>query len=248
MIDQLIFFLGGRDAEMCEIRKILEKKNLAFHDKTLSWGAKLSNYKDKIKTLSPEDTPVFIELSIDLPLPEKAIIVIDHHCQKAGQEKPTSIEQVAELLGISLNRWQQLIAVNDRAHIKGLKAFGASEEEIERIRTYDRNCQGVTEEEEERSKEICAEFKSQGVLEILEIPFEHTSPITDRLFGRYQNLLIIAPKSINFFGDGKIVKTLGEKYKGSWYGGDLPEDGFWGIKKKSQQHIDEIKTFLRRLF
>ena len=35
------FFLGGHDAEMLEIRDILELKGLSFYDNGLSWGAKI---------------------------------------------------------------------------------------------------------------------------------------------------------------------------------------------------------------
>ncbi len=236
------FFLGGYDAEMCEIRNILESYGLPFSDKKLDWGAKASSYLHEIEQLKDE-IPVLVELNIDIPLPDKSII-IDHHCEKAGEVKLTSIEQIAELLGIKLNRWQQLISVNDRAHIKGLIKAGATDEEIKKIRAYDRHCQGVTEEEEQQAEDICIDFNSTGQLDILEVPFDHTSPVTDRLFGKYKNLLIITPKDINFFGEGQIINKLRKNFKNCWYGGNLPDEGFWGIKRKSTDQIDKIKIFL----
>lgn len=132
MVRPFVFFLGGHDAEMCAIKEILEAEGLPFYDKNLSWGATLSDYKEELKTLRSDNVAVLVELAVNLPLPENAI-VIDHHCEKAGTNKPTSIEQIADLLGLTLNRRQQLIAANDRAHIKGLKAIGADEREIEAI-------------------------------------------------------------------------------------------------------------------
>jgi len=38
-----VFFLGGQDAEMCEICKILQETNQVFFDKHLCWGARLVN-------------------------------------------------------------------------------------------------------------------------------------------------------------------------------------------------------------
>jgi len=241
-----VFFLGGLDAEMCEIRSILKEREQPFYDKNLSWGARLSDYKNEVRTLPNNVIPVFVELTIDLPLPEKAI-VIDHHNEKAGTDKPTSIEQVAQLLGIKLNRRQQLIAANDRAHIKGMIHAGATPQKITEIRAFDRRCQGVTEDEEKQAESICACFRSKGKLDVMEIQFPHTSPITDRLFDQFQNLLVITPIAINFFGRGNIVKILSKKYKGSWYGGNLPQEGFWGIKRISQNQIDEIKSLLTSL-
>lgn len=245
MSESFIFFLGGHDAEMCEIKSILEQKDIPFYDKNLQWGARLSDYKEELQQLRPEIKAVLIELNIDQPLPENSII-IDHHSEKAGSEMQTSIEQVAELLGIKLSRRQKLIAANDKAHIKGMMKAGATKEEIAEIRAFDRRCQGVTEKEEKEAEEICKDFKSNGELDILEIPFQHTSPVTDRLFGQYQNLLVIMPEMINFFGDGRMVQKLGKTFKGSWYGGNLPEEGFWGIKKISQERIRKIKNYIGR--
>ena len=239
------FFLGGYDTEMCEIKEILEQKGIPFYDKNLQWGARLSDYKEELKMLSLEDRPVLVELIIDMPLPKNSII-IDHHSEKAGTEKPTSIEQVAELLGIELNRPQKLIAANDRAHIKGMISAGATQEEIEQIRAFDRRCQGVTDEEERQSEEIYKNFKSAGKLDVLEVPFKHTSPITDRLFGKYENLLIITPETINFFGEGSIVQKLGKAFKGSWYGGNLPKEGFWGIRKSKVITTSKILSYLKK--
>ena len=181
---KLVFFLGGHDAEMCAIRNLLEEHGLAYHDKSLGWGAALSEYTEELNTITTE-TPVFVELKLDIPYPESSII-IDHHGKNAGKHKPVSIEQIAAMLNIELTRQQKLIAANDRAHIPGLKAAGATEKEIEEIRAYDRSCQGVTEKEEKQAEYLCQHFKSSVSLDVLEIPFTHTSPVTDRLHGKYR--------------------------------------------------------------
>lgn len=44
----------------------------------------------------------------------------------------------------------------------------------------------------------------------------------------YDNLLIISPGELNFFGEGRLVVGLNEAFPGGWFGGTLPERGFWG--------------------
>ena len=239
-IIKYIFFLGGQDAEMCEIRKILEHHRLTFYDKKLHWGARASAYREELLKIDKK-IPILIELKVDIPLPDHAII-IDHHGPQAGKDQPTSIEQVAELLGLSLNRWQKLIAANDRGWIDGLKAFGASETEIEQVRRYDRQCQGVTEAEETLAAQAIQEMEVINGIAVVRIPFRHISSVTDRLYGKYDDILVITPESINFSGDGKRVLKLAATFPEGWYGGNLPEKGFWGVEGKKR--INEIIKIL----
>jgi len=221
-----VFFLGGIDAEMHEIRNILIKHNQKLFDKDLSWGAKVSVYKEELENLT-KGTPVLIELEIDLPLPENTII-IDHHGPHAGKDKLTSIEQVAALLNIQLNRWQKLIAANDRGWIDEMKKMNATDKEIKILRNFDRYLQGVTEEEEKAAETAITNVRVENGIAIVEYAYPHASPLLDRLYGKYENILAITSKSINFSGDGKIVLKLVEAFPEGWYGGNLPEKGFWG--------------------
>ena len=73
--NEYVFLLGGYDLEMVEIRKILESNKLTISPKNLTWGAKLSSYRDEFN-----DTTTFIgiELTRDIGPPAK-YIEIDHH-------------------------------------------------------------------------------------------------------------------------------------------------------------------------
>ncbi|MDP8241005.1 MAG: hypothetical protein P9X24_18090 [Candidatus Hatepunaea meridiana] len=239
------FLLGGYDAEMCTIREMLVEHNLPFIEKKLSWGAKVSDYADEISKCS-DRIIVSIELIEDISLPVGAI-VIDHHNDKAGKDKPTSIEQIASLLGIRLNRRQTLIAANDRAYIPGLISAGATHQEIDDVRSYDRCCQGVNEAEEKQAQQLCDNFQTEGKLDILDIPFKRTSPVVDRLHGRFTNLLITTPETINLFGEGRSILKLAAEFKDGWYGGNLPDRGFWGMVIKPTTDINYIKNFVRKL-
>lgn len=241
---QYIFFLGGYDAEMCEIRKILEERKQVFYDHRLQWGAKLSDYEDDLKSLSNSAVPVFIELDLDIGVPEKSII-IDHHNQNAGKEKKSSIEQVAELLNIHLNRWQQLIAANDIAWINGLVAAGATKKEIAEIRKYDRICQGVSEEAEQQAEDAIRRMVNVDSLAIVEIPHPHASAVMDRLYMDWENILVFSPNETNFSGRGDIIKALSESFPDSWYGGELPVKGFWGMKARNKKAKQIILSYLQ---
>ncbi|MHB2148298.1 hypothetical protein ACX8XP_04515 [Calditrichota bacterium LG25] len=231
-----VFFLGGYDAEMCEIKNILVQMNQPFYDKQLVWGTKVSAYQRELSQLPTDAIPVLIELKKDMALPENAI-EIDHHDEKAGKDRPTSIEQVAELLGIALNRWQQLIAANDRAWIDGLKAMGATEAEIQQVRRFDRQCQGVTEEEEQAAEQSIKAVRKEGDVAVVEYPFKRVSPVMDRLYGKYENILVITPHSVNFSGQGALVERLAAAFPQGWYGGNLPEKGFWGMEMVNKKKI-----------
>jgi len=233
-----VFFLGGMDAEMCAIEQLLQEQGQVVYNRKLSWGAKASAYADELAKIS-DKIPVLIELEIDIPIPEQSI-VIDHHGEQAGKDKPTSIEQVADLLRIPLNRWQQLIAANDRGWIDGLIEFGATEEEIEKVRRFDRQCQGVSEEEERAAEQAVKAVRMEGDIAVVEYPFKRVSPVMDRLYGKYENILVITRVSVNFSGDGRLVKKLAKAFPEGWYGGNLPEKGFWGMNSTNDDHIKKI--------
>jgi len=256
---QFIFFLGGHDAEMNTIQGILDMKKIPYFDNKLSWGAKLSEYHDKIKNLKPYQVPVFVELNIDIDKPQNAI-EIDHHGHRAGKDKETSIEQVAGLLKIELDRWQKLISANDRGYIPAMKRMGATNDEIKEIRDYDKECQGVTPEDERLAEKsirentkILGEGKNALLINSL---LEKSACIADRIWyewqEKYSEIFIITPKrELNFYGSGRMVyrlKALYEHLKRSdntiefWFGGELPISGYFGSNQALPQ--DTIKSMV----
>lgn len=251
--DNFFFFLGGHDLEMLTISELL----LAhvpdyFNDKGLSWGAKASDYRSEIEcALQSGKTPVLVELTDDLHLAEK-VLVVDHHGPLAGTDKPTSLHQVFSLLGLPKNLWTrhlELVAANDRGHINGMLETGATREEIIAIRAADRTAQGITEEEEQQAKAALNGLRrlSGEKLTIVDLPHTRTAVIADRLAPElggpgYENLLVISPEEVNFFGAGNIIRKLDKEYPGGWYGGSLPERGFWG----HDGTIQGIEQFIKK--
>ena len=64
----------------------------------------------------------------------------------------------------------------------------------------------------------------------INLPHSKTSTVTDRLYGKYENLLVIsADGETNFFGSTEIIEILNEQFPGGWSGGQLDQgSGFWG--------------------
>ena len=205
---QKLFLLGGYDLEMMTIKQMLEgRKDCVVLDKHLRWNnAKLSAYREDLHLYQEYD--VFgIELQEDIPLPHN-YYRIDHHNDWA--HKPSALEQVASVIGVKLNRDQQLIAANDRGYIPAMQAIEATEEEIADIRKRDRKAQGVTESDETLAEQSLAQNLSRyGSLIVVKSLTSRFSPICDRLFP-YQRLIIYTNSEWMYYGEGKaeLVKQL----------------------------------------
>ena len=138
---------------MITIADILNKLGIKFYDENLKWdNANLSRYSKQVTEFgnNPEYLICGIELKIDLGSLPVNYKLIDHHGN--NDKMPSSLEQVAEILGISLDRKHQLIAANDRGYIPEMEKYGATSQEIKSIRKEDREAQGVSEENEKAAK------------------------------------------------------------------------------------------------
>lgn len=250
------FFLGGHDLEMREIAALLHRHAAGrVEDLGLRWGARASAYQAAIgAALGRGETPVLIELEDDLPqcgFDRAAMIIVDHHGPLAGSNRPTSIEQIWMLLGFAadaLPRRLALVAANDRAHVAGLIATGASAEEIAGIRADDRRSQGVTAEDEAEAERAIAVRWVEGRLTIVCTHSRTSSAIADRMLPivggpGYDRLLVVMPDKLAVFGDGAAIQALAEAYPASWWGGDLPSNGFWGASRSAE--IETVMALIR---
>lgn len=223
------FLLGGYDLEMITIREILDEYGCRYEDRNLKWGAKLSAYAD---LFNEEDHFVGIELIEDVALPPN-YTCIDHHNNKS--HLPSSIEQVAELLGHEFTHYQQLVVANDKGYIPALEAAGATSEEILKIRKADRDAQGVTEEDDRLAKLSIEKHKYKiGNVTVIESLTPMFSAIMDSLYP-FNNLLIKHNTGLTYYGE-KAIK-FAEKYKHliesgkAYFGGQ--GNNFFGIDSKS---------------
>lgn len=181
-----VFLLGGNDLEMETIRQILkESDDIIIEDNHLSWGACLSSYKDILGKYPEEEYDIYgIELKNDLKSVPANYKEIDHHDN--NEHKPSSLEQVCDIVKHKMTREDSLIAANDARYIPGMREMDASDDDINDIRTRDRLAQGVTEDEEKLAE---MEFRANEAA-IIESEFlysiktelKHFSPLVDRIF------------------------------------------------------------------
>lgn len=233
-----IFLLGGHDLEMLEIMEMFESKKLTVYDENLQWdNAKLSKYGEKLN-----DTDIFvgIELVTDIKPPVNYLL-IDHHNENA--EKPSAIEQVADLLGITLNNDQQLVAANDKGYIPAMEAMGATPKEIEDIRSRDRKAQGAIDEDERLGEKSIKEHSYyKGDLLIVKSLTNRFSTITDRLWGKTNKLLIYNEESLTYYGQNidKLITQFSVliEEKTAYYGGNPP--GFFGVDFKKIKFEEKV--------
>lgn len=246
---QKLFLLGGYDLEMQTIKQMLEgREDCVVLDKHLRWdNAKLSAYQSDLQKYQEYD--IFgIELQEDISLPAN-YYRIDHH--NDWDCKPSALEQVASTIGVTLNRYQQLVAANDKGYILAMQDLGATDEEISDIRREDRVAQGVTEQDYLLAKQSLKHNLSRydGLLVVKSLT-SRFSPICDTLFP-YQRLLIYTDSQWMFYGEGKkdLVSHFAEEIneKKMFHGGG--SNGYIGCVEGvySQAEIfQRIKHFIKQ--
>lgn len=229
--------MGGYDLEMLEIKKILKEMKLNFTDKKLSWGAKLSDYKNYFTDNSITYVGIELEEDIEPPMNYHSI---DHHNKRSAE--PASIEQLALLLNIKLNRYQQLVAANDKGYIPAMKAMEATREEIAMVRRADRQAQGVTEEMEQIAEKEIQNTENKNGITVLKTILKKFSPIVDRL--ETDKLIVYNEETLNYYGKNAsklnlLFKNLVDEKK-AYSGGN--DNGFWGIAAGhfTKKEVEEI--------
>lgn len=217
-VKERVYFLGGNDLEMMEIRKLLQRVNAKIVDKNLSWGAKISDYLEEINQLKAGEVAVFVELEQDIK-PTIEYEIIDHHGEYS--HFPTALEQIASKFNIALDRFQTLVCINDKYHINGLKKAGISSQEIETIRQMDRMAQGVTEEDELLGVEAIKTCKTINKIPIYFSKTNNFSVITDRV--NHQNYVIYSESAVCVYTvkSKRTLEIFKEfiKAKQAYYGG-----------------------------
>lgn len=243
------YFLGGHDLEMTEIACLVREAGQGDRivDKHLAWGARASAYLPEItKAIDAGQRPVLIELFDDLPptANRSELVMIDHHGDRSGRDQPCSLRQVFDLLlgenaTVVWTRWRALVAANDIGHARAMRAIGASAKEIRAVRDADRAAQGIDLATEDLSRKALAATRRVGGLLVVETEARTASAIMDFLLPEYggpeggpEDTLVIMPETVAFFGRGSVIDKL-KSVDGCWFGGALPDEGFWGAARSS---------------
>jgi hypothetical protein len=246
MNNDLLLLLGGADLEMQTIRDVLRREGVPYVDNNLRWdNALLSSYRSELQSIKDGQIIYGVELREDI-IPPDCYQSIDHHNELSNS--PCALEQVMEILHLPMNRYEQLVAANDKAYIPGMMEINATNEEIASIRRADRKAQGVTEEEErmaEKAIECHLEMKDDMI--IVYALCSRFSPICDRLFP-YNKLLIYTDSEWMYYGEGcgrvrelfAVESSLGNIF----YGGG--EKGYVGVKQ-NVYNKDEILEMINRI-
>ena len=167
---------------------------------------------------------------------------------------------MAEILSVELTTLQKFVSANDKGYIPAMERLGKqlklSNDEIEKlvieVRALDRQCQGITKEQEEEAvraiEGLTKERFKEGNLIIVRMSHSKCATVTDRLHGLYHNLLIISGDGeTNFYGNGSVIRALQEKF-GGWSGGDIIHDnGYWGSNTANQKEVEEfVRNFIKK--
>lgn len=244
-----IFLLGGHDLEMLEIKHLLLSHGERFVDASLDWSNALLSAYSPIIAEEPDLDYYGIELQEDCPHPQH-YTRIDHH--NDYNNRPASILQVVQLLGVEPNRHLQLVAANDAGYIPAMQALNASEKEIAKIRKQDRTAQGVSEEDERLAEISISEHltRYEG-LYIVHAQTSRFSAICDRLYP-YRRLLIYTDNEWTYYGEGKseLVAMMKEDiYNNKVYHGG-GGNGYIGAAKGAftTEHILDYVTLIKRRY
>lgn len=238
-----VYFLGGHDLEMYEIKQLLEAHHAKYFDKNLTWGAKISDYQEELAQLKSDDIPVFIELEHDIAY-QGIYENIDHH--GALSHFPSSLEQIAQRLNHTLTRFQTLVAINDKSHKIGLKRFGATPDEIKAIRYMDRQKQGVTEKDEALARKSIEAIKIKKEIPCIYSLTPHLSAVSDLVDFRHY-IIYTDTKLCVYTYKIKAMKKLFLPYlekKEAYYGGS--EQMFFGIKENVMS-TEQIPLFIDKV-
>ena len=249
-----VFLLGGHDLEMCTIKELLEARRgdgLLYSDKNLSWSsASLINYEEELRKYGDrQEYQIYgVELREDVRIPEN-YTSIDHHGD--ADCRPSSLEQVAEILGVRMDHRMRLVAANDTRYIPGMLKEGATAQEVEDIRREDRRAQGIDKETESTvKKKILSKMDSisdsVGDLTIVNVPKEYQSlkgvfsVISDWLYP-YVALVICTDTELCYYGKdaAKVGKQIFPKGQDGLYSGG-GEDGYWGVGIKEETEKNDV--------
>ena len=232
-----VFVAPKNDAEAVRIIEILQEREEDVLVTSQSWGASWEGLEEDIKEELVGFDGVIYGIELKGSNPYNAVN-LDHHFYEGDDRsnEKSSLEQVADIINYKLTDYDKMISCNDTGYIPAMQSLDIdiTNEEREaliiKVRALDRKCQGITEEQEQQAIEaIENNLEKINNTIIVKSPHSKCACYTDRLFGKYDRLLIISEDGeSNFYGDKLTIETLFDKFQG-WKGGNIEGDsGYWG--------------------
>ncbi len=223
---KMAWVVPKNDLEAVVIGQLLKEGGEVVFTTAQNWGASWASLEVEIlQEIEGFDTVYGVELAGAAPANG---VNVDHHIYEGDDRyRPeSSLEQVAEILGVSLDQYQLMVAANDRDYIPGMQQQGAilgmDEEAIQKIvkkvRSQERMVQGITPEEEAVAEEAMA---TKEVLAprtfLVKMAHSKCAPVTDGLFGKYDHLLVVSEDGeTNYYGS--LVSEFTALVQGAWAG------------------------------
>jgi hypothetical protein len=257
-----MWVVPNNDLEAKTMVDMLEREKEKFLVTGQTWGASWENLepeiKQKIELAKKSGKEVY---GIELQGYSNGAINIDHHTYRDDDRSnnKSSIEQVAEILEVELTLDEKFVSANDKGYIPAMEKLGNElginpedlAEIIANIRMRDREMQGVTVEQEAQAQEAVeklGKINEKREYIQLDLPHSKTSTVTDRLYGKYDNLLITSGDGeTNFYGTTEIIQMLNEKFPGGWSGGQLDQgSGFWGGYADQEAIKQAVQDFIAK--
>ena len=171
-------------------------------------------------------------------------IDIDHHRDAdADRTHPqSSLEQVAAILRHELDRWQMLVALNDRGYIPAMEGYGATPAEIAAVRAADRRAQGLTEADERRAADDLPAARWQGRTAFVPCGDRITSAHSDLLYGKADEILLSSPGELVYYG-GRRQELEKSRFPGKHWSGGAPWGGYFGWSEPSHDVRERVKRW-----
>lgn len=267
MKNNRLWVTPSNDLEAKTIIEMLQREGEDFLVTGQTWGASWDKLEQEIKeTIEKSKEEGKQVYGVELQGDSNGAINVDHHIygEDDRSNPKSSIEQVAEILGVELTLDEQFVSANDKGAIQAMLKLGEELEVSEKdlaeivanIRMRDRQMQGITIEQEAQAQEAIDKLgeitEKQALIVIMDLPHSKMATITDKLYGKYDNLLITSQDGeVDLFGKTEMIEKLSERFPGGWTGGQLDQgSGFWGIEvdkqnpKKMREIQSEIKDFI----
>lgn len=231
-----LFIVPNNDGEAVEIQKLLRDNGCEFLVTNQPWGASWESLEPDILDKIYHFNGIVYGIELSGHTQMLKCVNIDHHKYDNDDRRNilSSLEQVANIIKVNLTEYQKAVSDNDKGYIDLMVANEYSQEIIDAVRLQDRIAQGITREHEDLAIEAIKCAVEYDNLTIVKLQHSKCATVTDRLYGKYKNLLIICndEHEVDFYGDYNICLKLQTVFNG-WIGGGYP-NGFWG------NYIDNI--------
>jgi len=200
-----VWVVPANDGEAVEILRLLGERGEHVLQTHQRWGASWAALEPEILAAVANGAHKVEQIyGVELAGPNAyGAINIDHHryAEDDRWRPESSLEQVAVILGVPLDRHRLLVAANDRGYIPAMEALGASPEEIEEVRAADRAAQGLTVDDRVHAERDIAKADWLGKRVAVSCPNGVTSWHSDLLYGKATEWLLMAPTMWLYSGD-----------------------------------------------